>query len=41
MGREGDLSGLSARKRNTIFPFGLTVKVSLLMGTAGNVSFPI
>ena len=37
----GNLSGLLARKRNTMFPFGRTVKVSLRIGTAGKVSFPM
>lgn len=39
-GTKGDLSGLSALKRKTIFPIGFTMRVSRLMGTAANVSLP-
>ena len=39
-GERGDLSGLSALKRRTIFPIGRTMKVSRLIGTAANVSLP-
>lgn len=39
-GMKGDLSGLSALKRKTIFPIGLTMKVSRLIGIAANVSLP-
>ena len=34
-----DLSGLSARKRRTILPFGRAINVSLRIGTVGSVSF--
>jgi len=37
---KGDLSGLSARNRSTMLPFGRTMKVSRRIGTAGNVSLP-
>ena len=37
---KGDLSGLSALKRRTMFPIGRTIIVSRLMGTAGSVSLP-
>ena len=36
--RERDLSGLSALKRRTIFPFARTQIVSLRIGLTGNVS---
>ena len=35
-----NLSGLSARNLKTMLPFGRTVNVSRLIGTAGKVSFP-
>lgn len=33
----GHISGLSARKRRTMWPFGRTMTVSRLIGTSGNV----
>ena len=36
----GNLSGLSARNLRTMLPFGRTVNVSRLIGTAGKVSLP-
>ena len=35
-----DLSGLSARKRRTMFPPGRTMRVSRRIGTLGKVTFP-
>ena len=37
---KGDLSGLSALNRRTMFPIGCTINVSLFIGTAANVSLP-